>query len=88
MIGDRDYWNKGYGADTISTLIDYVFSLRKFRRIYLKTLEDNFRAHKCFEKCGLTPCGHREQDGYRFLLMEISFTKWQEMRNARKPNSA
>jgi RimJ/RimL family protein N-acetyltransferase len=51
-------------------------------------LEDNFRAHKCFEKCGLTPCGHREQDGYRFLLMEISFTKWQEMRNARKPNSA
>ena len=88
MIGDRDYWDKGYGTDTITTLIDYVFSLLKFRRIYLKTLEDNYRAHKCFEKCGLTPCGHREQDGYKFLLMDISFAKWQEMQRVRKNNCA
>jgi RimJ/RimL family protein N-acetyltransferase len=81
MIGNRDYWNKGYGTDIISTLIDYVFSLHKFERVYLKTLEDNFRAQRCFEKCGLTPYGHREQDGYRFLLMDLSFASWQVLKN-------
>ena len=86
MIGDRDYWNHGYGEDIITTLIDYVFSLRKFKRVYLKTLEDNFRAQRCFEKCGLTPCGHREQDGYHFLLMDLSFNKWQELKNQKQKN--
>ena len=84
MIGDRDYWNKGYGADIISTLIDYVFSLNKFKRVYLKTLDDNHRARKCFEKCGLTACGHREMDGYYFLLMDLDFAKWQELKQLNK----
>jgi RimJ/RimL family protein N-acetyltransferase len=81
MIGDRDYWDKGYGADVISTLVDYVFSLQKFDRVYLKTLEYNSRAQKCFEKCGLTPCGHRAQDGYHFLLMDLDYATWQASKN-------
>jgi RimJ/RimL family protein N-acetyltransferase len=84
MIGNRDYWSKGYGTDTISTLIDYIFQNLKFKRVYLKTLEQNFHAQKCFQKCGLTACGHREQEGYNFLLMELSFTRWQEIRNNTK----
>jgi hypothetical protein len=32
----------------------------------------------------LTACGHREQEGYKFLLMELSFTRWQEIRNNTK----
>jgi RimJ/RimL family protein N-acetyltransferase len=80
MIGDRDYWNKGYGADIISTLIDYIFTTLKFKRVYLKTLEDNFRAQKCFENCGLTVFGHREMDGYQFLLMDLYYAQWQEMK--------
>jgi RimJ/RimL family protein N-acetyltransferase len=81
MIGDREYWNKGYGADTISTLIDYIFRKTKFKRVYLKTLENNTRAKKCFEKCGLTEYGHKEQEGYQFLLMDLSLDKWLEFRN-------
>jgi RimJ/RimL family protein N-acetyltransferase len=80
MIGNREYWGKGYGTDTISTLIDYIFRNFKFKRVYLKTLENNLHAQKCFEKCGLTPCGHKEQEGYKFLLMDMSFARWQEMR--------
>ena len=84
MIGNREYWSKGYGTDTISTLIDYIFQNLKFKRIYLKTLVNNFHAQKCFEKCGLTACGHRDQEGYKFLLMDMSFARWQEMRNNSK----
>ena len=81
MIGDRDYWNKGYGTDTISTLIDYIFHKTKFKRVYLKTLEDNSRAQRCFEKCGLISCGYKEQDGYKFLLMDLSLERWRDLRN-------
>jgi len=81
MIGDRDYWNKGYGTDTINTLIDYIFHKTKFKRVYLKTLEDNSRAQRCFEKCGLVPYGYKEQDGYKFLLMDLSLERWRDMRN-------
>ena len=26
MIGDRDYWNEGYGYDTVVTLIGHIFT--------------------------------------------------------------
>ncbi len=83
MIGDRDYWSKGFGSDTINTLIDYIFRHLKFRRVYLKTLETNLHAQRCFQKCGLTPCGHREQDGYKFLLMDMPYSRWLESRKNR-----
>jgi RimJ/RimL family protein N-acetyltransferase len=84
MIGNRQYWNQGYGADAMSILIDYVFRRTNFKRVYLKTLEKNIRAHKCFQKCGLTPCGHMERNGYRFLLMELPRSRWQEQQDRKK----
>lgn len=84
MIGNRGYWDQNYGTDVITTLLDYIFRRFKFNRIYLKTLETNFRAQRCFEKCGLTPCGHLQRDGYRFLLMDITFSKWQELKGKAK----
>ncbi len=78
MIGDRQYWNKGYGTDAVSTLIDHIFRQTKLNRIYLKTLVSNTRAHRCFMKCNLKPCGYLQRDGYEFLLMEIYRREWQE----------
>jgi RimJ/RimL family protein N-acetyltransferase len=80
MIGDRDYWNKGYGADAITTLLNYIFRKTALKRIYLKSLTSNHRAHSCFEKCGFAPCGHLDRDGYNFILMEIYREKWQKRR--------
>lgn len=71
MVGDRDYWGQGYGADAVNTLVDYIFRATKLNRIHLKTLDWNTRAHRCFQKCGFTPCGRMNRDGYNFLLMEI-----------------
>lgn len=76
MIGDREYWSKGYGTDAVRTLLGYLFGKLKFKRIYLKTLHDNYRAQNCFTKCGFSPCGKAERDGHKFLLMEITFTTW------------
>ncbi|MFC1985007.1 GNAT family N-acetyltransferase [Chloroflexota bacterium] len=78
MIGNRDYWNKGCGTDTIATLINYIFRHTGFNRIYLKTLESNSRAQKCFQKSGFAPYGRLDKDGFSFILMEIHRKQWQE----------
>ncbi len=78
MIGNRDCRDKGYGADTVNTLLNHIYRATKLNRIYLKTLHSNHRAQRCFEKCGFTTCGHLSRDGCRFILMEISRQRWQE----------
>jgi len=78
MIGNRDYWDKGYGTDAVATLVEYVFHETKLERIYLKTLVDNYRAQKCFERCGFNQCGNMVRNGNNFLLMEIHRKQWQE----------
>ena len=71
MIGDRDYWDRGYGTDAIMTLLNHIFSETNLNRIYLKTLDWNIRAQKCFQKCGFVPYGRLIKDGYNFVVMEI-----------------
>lgn len=78
MIGNRQYWDKSYGADAIKNLLEYIFSQTKLNRIYLKTLVTNLRAQKCFTRCGFTPCGHLKRDGYDFMLMELHRQQWQQ----------
>jgi len=78
MIGNRDYWNKGYGVDAVTNLLEVIFSQTRLDRIYLKTLVDNTRAQKCFAKCGFTSCGHLKRDGYNFILMELHRQQWQQ----------
>jgi len=78
IIGNRKYWNKGYGTDTVTTLVNYIFSQTNLNRIYLKTLKPNTRAQKCFQKCGFTPYGHLVKDGFSFVLMEILRKQWEK----------
>jgi RimJ/RimL family protein N-acetyltransferase len=81
MIGDRDYWDKGYGADAVSTMVDHVFLTTGLQRLYLKTLHWNLRAQKCFQKCGFTPCGEMRRNGHDFVLMEMKREQWETQYN-------
>ena len=71
LIGDRDYWDAGYGSDALSALVDYIFRRTRLQRLYLKTLVTNHRAQASFRKCGFKPCGFLDRDGYSFLLMDL-----------------
>jgi RimJ/RimL family protein N-acetyltransferase len=77
MIGDSDYWDKGCGTDAITALVDHIFRSTKLKRLYLKTLDTNIRAQRCFQKSGFTPCGSRLSDGNSFVLMEQYRHQWQ-----------
>jgi len=76
LIGDRRYWDKGYGTDAVISLIGLVFKQLNSKRIHLKTLESNKRAQKCFSKCGFTVCGSILNNGNNFILMELPRTQW------------
>ncbi len=78
MIGNRDYWDKGYGTDAVTTMVDYIFCQTNLKRIYLKTLESNTRAQKCFQKCGFTPSEQLVKAKLKFTLMEIHRDQWLE----------
>jgi len=80
MIGDKDYWDKGYGTDAANTLIDHIFNTSTLYRLYLKTLDWNERAQKCFIKCGFTPCGQLKHEGHNFILMELKREQWEKMK--------
>lgn len=71
MIGNRDYWNKGYGVEAVNALLDHIFTKTSLRKIYLTTLIWNIRAQKCFKKCGFVECGQVNRDGSTFLMMVV-----------------
>jgi ribosomal-protein-alanine N-acetyltransferase len=79
MIGNRDYLDKGYGTDAVNAMVNYVFQTTGLRRLYLKTLDWNQRAQKCFAKCGFTPYGYLEHNGHNFMLMELKREQWEKI---------
>ena len=69
-IGDRSYWGRGYGTDTVRTLVEHILRATGFRRVYLKTLDWNHRAQRAFEKAGFRVCGRSRRAGNSFVVME------------------
>ena len=70
-IAVRDYWSKGYGTDLIRTFVGHMFDVLPVDRVYLKTLDWNYRAQRCFEKSGFRRYGTSRRGDYVFVLMDI-----------------
>ena len=51
-IGEKAYWNQGYGTDAIRTLLGLAFGEMNLHRISLRVDADNARAIRCYEKAG------------------------------------
>ena len=52
VIGDRQYWGRGYGRDATKLLLRYGFHYLGARRIVLTTHARNERAIRCYRACG------------------------------------
>ena len=69
-IGERVFWSRGYGTDAVKALVRHIIRTTGFRRVYLKTLDWNARAHRAFEKAGFRVCGRSRRGGNTFVVME------------------
>lgn len=65
MIGDKDYWSKGYGSDALKVLIKFIFEEVNMNKIKLKVFSFNTRAIACYKKVGFKEEGILKKELYR-----------------------
>ncbi|WP_304943306.1 GNAT family N-acetyltransferase [Vallitalea guaymasensis] len=65
FIGNKEYWNKGYGTDAMNVLIRFIFNEMNINKIKLNVYSFNKRALKCYEKCGFKTEGVLRKELYR-----------------------
>jgi diamine N-acetyltransferase len=65
MIGDKSYWDKGYGTEAVRLLMKHGFQTFNLNRIYLRVLETSLRAIRAYEKAGFTHEGRQRQADFR-----------------------
>jgi RimJ/RimL family protein N-acetyltransferase len=51
-IGEKAYWNQGYGSDAIRTLLVLAFREMNLHRVFLRVDRENGRGIRCYEKAG------------------------------------
>jgi RimJ/RimL family protein N-acetyltransferase len=77
VIGEKQYWGRGYGSDALRTAMRFAFGELNLHRLYLTVYEDNGRARRAYAKCGLVEEGRMRDAVYRkgryydMLLMAI-----------------
>lgn len=65
MIGDQNYWGKGFGTDAMKILIRFIFEQMNINKIRLHVFSYNQRAIKSYEKCGFIQEGILRQEIFR-----------------------
>ncbi|MFJ3235631.1 GNAT family N-acetyltransferase [Streptomyces sp. NPDC086787] len=69
-IGEREYWGRGHGSETVRLLTDHVFGTFGLHRLELDTWSGNERAVRAFTRLGFREEGRRRSallvDGRRY----------------------
>jgi RimJ/RimL family protein N-acetyltransferase len=84
FIGDKAYWDKGYGTEVMRLLLRIGFMTLNLHRIYLRVYDNNLRAVHVYEKIGFVHEGRQRQAEFRdgryldLLLMSILRPEWNE----------
>jgi len=67
FIGNRNFWNKGYGTEAFSLLLDYGFKALNLHSVMIRVFEYNKGAIKCYEKIGFRQIGIKREAVLRDL---------------------
>lgn len=82
MIGNKAYWNQGYGTEAMELILKHGFETLNLHRIFLRVFERNPRAIRCYEKAGYTHEGRLREAVYidgeysDMLVMGILRREW------------
>ena len=79
LIGDKNYWNQGYGTEAVRLMVQFGFNTLNLNRIFLHVYESNPRAIRVYEKAGFTLEGRERQaqfkDGEYVDILRMSMLK-------------
>jgi RimJ/RimL family protein N-acetyltransferase len=85
FIGDKSYWNKGFGTETMQMLLRFGFETLNLNRIYLRVDEDNLGGIRAYEKAGFIHEGSFRQGTYQggeyrnLLFMSVLRSEWKNI---------
>ncbi len=65
MIGDKSYWNRGYGTEAVRLLCQHGFKTLNLNRIFLHVFETNPGAIRAYEKAGFIQEGCERQAEFK-----------------------
>ena len=89
MIGDKNFWNNGYGTEASRLILDYGFKKFKLHRVGLDVYSYNQRAIKVYKRLGFKPEGkkreHAKWNGkfYDALTMGILENEWKKIKHSK-----
>lgn len=52
LIGEKEYWGRGYGSEAKMLLLEYAFNVLNLRKIYSNVISFNDRSYRYSLKCG------------------------------------
>lgn len=84
MIGEKEYWNQGYGTEAMQLLLKHGFDTLNLNRIFLRVYETNPRAIRSYEKAGYVHEGRQRQSQYidgeyvDDFIMSVLRDEWQQ----------
>lgn len=75
-IGEREFWDRGWGAEALNLLFEIAFSRMRLQSLYLRVYSFNHRAIRCYSKVGFrlrgrVSYGAQGQEERELLLMTI-----------------
>jgi len=84
FIGDKKFWDKGYGTEAMALLMDYGFKALNLHNVMLRVFSFNERAIKCYEKIGFKTIGNRREalkrgdKTFDIIYMDILYNEFYE----------
>ena len=78
----RDHWGKGYGQDTVKTLVDYAFIHLNMNRVQLECLADDERAVGAYKRAAFVEEGRLRRQAWvngsyqDVMVMGILRSEW------------
>ena len=88
LIGEKDFWDKGFGTETTILMLDYGFTILGLHNVMLSTYSYNERAIRAYQNAGFHIVGRRREvrrwgnNLYDDVLMDCLST---DFRNPIKP---
>lgn len=84
VIGEKTYWNQGYGTETMRMMLKHGFDSLNLNRIALDVYDSNRRAIRAYEKAGFIREGIKRRGMFKdgryidIIMMSVLRSEWKE----------
>jgi RimJ/RimL family protein N-acetyltransferase len=90
VIGEKDYWSKGYGTEAARLIIRYGFDQLNLHRINSSAISFNERSIRLHKRVGFTEEGRQRETDFKngryhdHVIFGLLRTEWQTMNNPKE----